>query len=71
MVKTAVQAKRRHIGMIDRGAVNRKFSDCQLSEPIQTLQGCHAQKLLVGLRQSFSLAITLSVERCSVVRLAI
>ena len=48
-----------------------KFGDCQHVEPIQTLQGCHAQKLLDGLHRAFGLAIALRVEGGSIVRLAI
>ena len=60
--KPAIQARRRYVGMGNRSAIDSKFGDCQHVEPIRTLQGCHAQKLLNGLHRAFSLAIALRVE---------
>ena len=70
-VKPVVQAKGGYVGMGNRSAIDRKFGDCQHIEPIQTLQSCHAQKLLDGLHRAFRLAIVQGVEGGSVVRLAI
>ena len=70
-VKTAVQAKRRYVGMGNRSAIDRKFGDCQHVEPIKTLQGCHAQTLIDGLHRAFSLAISLRVEGGRIVKLEI
>ena len=70
-VKTAVQAKNGYIGMGNRSAIDRKFSDCQNIKTVLTLQCCHAQKLLDGLHRAFGLAIALRVEGGSIVRLEI
>ena len=70
-VKPAIQAKRRYVGLGNRIAIDGKFDDCQYVEPIQTLQGCHAQILLDGLHRTFSLAIALRAEGGRVVKLAI
>ena len=57
--------------MGNRSAIDRKFGDCQHIELIQTIQGCHPQKLLDGLYRAFSLVIVLGVEGGSIVRLAV
>ena len=69
-VKPAIQAKRRYVGMGSSSAIDGKVGDCQHIEPIQTLQGCHAQILLDGLNRTFILAIALRAEGGSVVKLA-